>query len=134
MIPQPTKYCILNYLLCVPGCNRVSFFKKQLIALARATQNNGYNALLDACKQTQLLIDQSYPSIPAIDINQQQPDLQTISFDKYSKSILPDEWKHMCPITCYGDGNCLYRYVVVMVHVLVKKALYGVWLYTWNHE
>ena len=92
---------IIMLLPCVPGCNREGFFKKQLLALAHATQKDGYNALLNACKETQLLIDLSYPSIPAIDINQQQPDLQTISLDKYSKSILPDEWKHVCPITLW---------------------------------
>ena len=42
----------------------MSFFKEQLLPLAHATQKNGYNALLDACRKTQLLIDQLYPSIP----------------------------------------------------------------------
>ena len=92
----------------------MSFFKGQLLALAHATQKDGYSGLLDACKHTQELINQLYPSIPALDINQQQPDLQTTSLDKYSKSILPDEWNHVCPITCYGDGNCLYRYAVML--------------------
>ena len=95
------------------------FFKKQLLALACATQKDGYNALLNARKETQLVIDLSYPSIPAIDINQQHPDLQTISLDKNSKSILPDEWKHVCPITLWRWKLSLQVCVVVDATVCV---------------
>ena len=31
--------------------------------------------------------------------------------------MLPDNWKHVCPVRCYGDGNCLYRYVYNIIEV-----------------
>ena len=96
--------------LCLPDCNRVAFFKKQLLTLVHAS-SDGYHALLDACKECQALIDHLFPSIPVMNISQYQSHIQTLPTDMYSKSILPEEWKHVCPMTCYGDGNCLYRYV-----------------------
>ena len=99
----------------MPDCKRVIFFEEQLLDLQQAS-SKGYNALLDACIQSQLLFEKSFPSIPAMDINQHQSYLNAVPTDEYSKSILPQEWKHVCPIKCYGDGNCLYRYVF-RVHV-----------------
>ena len=108
------------------GTERGFFFKSQLKNLAHAA-SSGYNALLEACRHTQLIIDQSYPSIPHMDTKY---NLQTIPTHQYSESILPKEWKHVRPITCYGDGNCLYR----CVEHCMFKLLAGVKLMMYMHQ
>jgi len=37
--------------------------------------------------------------------------LQSLPVDRYSKTLLPHAWKHVTPLQCYGDRNCLYRYM-----------------------
>ena len=68
-----------------------------------------YAVLYETCKQTQTIIDCSYPYIPDVDIEQQQSKLQDLPVDVYSKSILPKDCKYLNPITCCGDGNYLFR-------------------------
>ena len=88
---------------------RELFFKKLLTNLAHAA-SGGYDELYRACKEIQARIDKSYPTLPLLNIKQQQSNLEGLSIDHYSKSFLPDSWRHVCPVSCDGDGNCLYRY------------------------
>ena len=89
--------------------HRSTFFKDHLKRLAHAAAG-GFDTLQQACKLTQSLIDDVYPSVTTSSTRLQQ--LQTVPVHLYSKSILPQGWKHVQPLICYGDGNCLYRYSV----------------------
>ena len=46
--------------------------------------------------------------------------LQNLPTDVNSTKLLPTGWKHLTPLECYGDGNCLYRYV--STNMLFYKA------------
>ena len=91
-----------------PGDGRSTFFEDHLKRLAHAAAS-GFDTLKQACKLTQSLVDDVYPSITTNSSQLQQ--LQNVPVHQYSKSILPQGWKHVHPLTCYGDGNCLYRYM-----------------------
>ena len=89
-----------------PDDYRSNFFKDHLKRLAVAG-SSGFDSLKQACEVTQSSIDNLYPSIATR--SSQFQSLSTVPVHQYSKSILPHGWKHLLPLACYGDGNCLYR-------------------------
>ena len=91
--------------LCTEG-NRINFFESTLKALHEAA-TKGYETLHASCVTIHDDIHQKYPDIPFL---RNANGLLSMRFHAYSKSILPHEFKHLVPIFCNGDGNCLYRY------------------------
>lgn len=60
-----------------------------------------------AVKKIRDLFKQKYPQLPYM---ADAGILEQLPIDARSTQLLPSEWRHVTPLTCYGDGNCLYRY------------------------
>ena len=89
---------------------RVKFFTNLLKCMEKAA-SQGYSSLLACCQEKQLLFKQKYPQLPHMaDANV----LQELPKDSRSAKLLPFEWRHVTPLMCYGDGNCLYRYATII--------------------
>ena len=87
----------------------MQFFESQREKLEEAARGTeGYGRLSSSCANAQRLIDQKYPELPQMNT---VSTLQSLPVDRYSKTLLPPEWKHVTPLQCIGDGNCLYRYL-----------------------
>ena len=75
--------------------------------------SHGYDNLLACCREKQLLFKQKYSQLPYMaDANV----LQQLPTDARSAKLLPTEWRHVTPLMCCGDGNCLYRYATISRH------------------
>ena len=96
----------MNFFLSSIDLERNKFFQSSLCTLAEAA-TKGYLTLFGACKEQQISIEQMYPDIPRLESTSS---LHRVPIHALSESLLPNEWKHLTPLYCYGDGNCLYRY------------------------
>lgn len=67
-----------------------------------------YKSLSEACKRTFAEILSKYPHVPSVKCSQ----IFSLPIDQLAKTLLPSEWKHLTPLQCVGDGNCLYRYAI----------------------
>ena len=101
--------CVHN--LCTEG-DRIKFFESALKALYEAA-TKGYESLYASCVNVHDGMHQGYPDIPFLT---NANDLVNMRFHAYSKSILPRDSKHLIPLFCNGDGNCLYRYDNLLLH------------------
>ena len=67
----------------------------------------GYFALTVECHLIWTIINTSYPSPLTL---AKQSVLQSLSQHSYSKQLIPpDVPEILIPLTCSGDGNCLFR-------------------------
>ena len=97
----------INFIPCRSARQSSSgIFRSLLWGLAKAS-SKGFKNLKMKCEETQALINASYPTIPHASIAELQP----LPEHKYSKTLLPHEWRMLTPLQCFGDGNCLYRFV-----------------------
>ena len=82
---------------------RRKFFKS---LLHTRLQPRGTNPCYKHVRNNSHVLTQKFPEIPHLDgihVLHQMPN------HSLSASLLPKEWKHLTPLYCYGDGNCLYR-------------------------
>ena len=67
----------------------------------------GVEELYSACLKVKGMIEDNGFRLPVLESYESLSHLPT---DEISKKLLPAEWKHVTPLQCLGDGNCLYRY------------------------
>ena len=72
----------------------------------------GYFALKEECHLLQTIIDTIYPSpLTFAELSV----LQSLNQDHYSQELMPsDLTEELIPLKCFGDGNCLFRYMQCM--------------------
>lgn len=87
------------------GVDRISFFQSLLTVLNEAA-SKGYQSLHASCITAHEDTQQLYSEIPFLN---NVSSLQSMQRDAYSMALLPQECKHLIPLFCRGDGNCLYR-------------------------
>lgn len=73
-----------------------------------AASVDGFNELHSVCVRVQKAIEDAGYEVPVMQNNEK---LILLKEDAFSKTLLPSDWQDVTPIQCYGDGNCLYRYV-----------------------
>ena len=100
---------------------RITFFQTTLSDLRKAA-SDGYEALQVSCQKTYTAIQKLYPEVPALC---DTSELQCVSKDEFSQSLLPEDCKHLTTLSCHGDGNCLYRLVYCLVHMLPEVLCYA---------
>lgn len=69
---------------------------------------NGFDELYSVCVMAQKAIEDMDFKVPVM---QNKEKLILLQEDAFSKTLLPSDWQHVTPIQCYGDSNCLYRYM-----------------------
>lgn len=69
---------------------------------------NRFDEFYSVCVRTQRAIVDAGYEVPVM---QTKEKLIFLKEDAFSKTLLPSNWQNLTPIQCYGDGNCLYRYV-----------------------
>ena len=94
-------------MLYTAGTERVLFFQDMLKTLQQGSTSTTYDYFLSFCRNVKFLCDQHYPDLHS-DHHQHT---YRYEVDADAKLLLPQGWKHMTPVKCYGDGNCLYRYM-----------------------
>ena len=87
--------------------DRINFFESTLKSLREAATKD-YETLYASCVSVYDDMRQVYPDIPFLS---NANGLVNMRFHAYSKSLLPCDFKHLIPLFCNADGNCLYRYV-----------------------
>lgn len=88
---------------------RLHFFASWRVQLENAAMDPAqYQSFMSVCHNVYALFAKKYPTIPEMELVDV---LQNLPVDMYSKQLLPQGWKHVTPLQCLGDGNCLYRCV-----------------------
>jgi hypothetical protein len=96
---------------------RVKCFEELLTDL-RLAASDGFSALKNQCDSTQTAINATYPVLPMFKDTSM---LHVVDQDSYSKTMIPpDVPEKLIPLKCYGDGNCLFRYIIIIIipHVM----------------
>ena len=88
--------------------DRNKFFESTLKSLYEAA-TKGYESLYASCILKHDVMHQKYPDIPFLSSTNE---LVNMRLHAYSKSVLPHDSKHLIPLFCNGDGNCLYKYEI----------------------
>ena len=83
------------------------FFERLRVKLElTALYSIDYEEFITACHAAFTKFDEQYPALPEIGI---RGVLRTLPVDISSQNLLPQDMKHITPLQCMGDGNCLYR-------------------------
>ena len=90
--------------------DRMFFFESLREMLEKSSQV--YERLFLSCVDVRSLIEQTYPELPQMESTSA---LQSLPVDMHAKTLLPEQWKHVTPLKCEGDGNCLYRYAFINI-------------------
>ena len=114
-------YCIIGIPLSPADAKqRIQFFEGLLVKLHLAA-NSGYSSLKNQCHDTQATVNATYPNLPKFpDISM----LHVLEQDSYSKTVIPlDVPERLVPLKCYGDGNCLFRYmnIINFIHLQIVQ-------------
>ena len=99
-------------LLILIDAERIHFFESLRLKLEKTAQDD-YQRFTMACHNARTSFEQKYPVLPEMESTKVN-DLQALPVDNQAKQLLPKGWKHVTPLQCRGDGNCLYRYVANM--------------------
>lgn len=88
------------------GFERELFFRRSLQTLNNSAVI-GFDCLRDKCVEIHSKVASLYPNFSFVSLSE----LQDLPVHQYSRSLMPADASNMMPLTCIGDGNCLYRYV-----------------------